>query len=57
MFDDLFRAAKQQLAANFYAMRVIPFESIMMSIAVEQRKLIRRLQDRILRLEEQVARQ
>jgi len=57
LFDDLFRAAKQQLAANFYAMRVIPFESIMMSIAVEQRKLIRRLQDRILRLEEQVARQ
>ena len=51
LFDEVFRAAKIHLAENFYAMRTIPFESIMMSITIEQRKLIRRLQDRIERLE------
>ncbi len=51
LFDEVFRAAKIHLAENFYAMRSIPFESIMMSITLEQRKLIRRLQDRIERLE------
>jgi hypothetical protein len=54
LFDDVFRSAKLHLAENFYAMRTIPFESIAMSIAVEQRKLIKRLHDRILRLEEQL---
>jgi hypothetical protein len=53
VFDDIFRAAKLHLAENFYAMRTVPFESIMMSIAVEQRKLINKLQDRIVRLEGQ----
>ena len=47
LFDELFRAAKQHLAENFYAMRAIPFESIMMSIALEQRKLIRQLEQRL----------
>ena len=51
VFDDIFRSAKLHLAENFYAMRAVPFESIMMSIAVEQRKLINKLQDRIVRLE------
>jgi hypothetical protein len=51
----VFRAAKLHLAENFYAMRTIPFESIVVSIAVEQRKLIKQLQDRIVRLEEQLA--
>lgn len=51
LFDEVFRAAKIHLAENFYAMRTIPFESIMMSIALEQRKLIRKLQDRVERLE------
>ena len=41
VFDDVFRAAKLHLAENFYAMRTIPFESIVVSIAVEQRKLIK----------------
>lgn len=54
LFDDVFRSAKLHLAENFYAMRAIPFESIAMSIAVEQRKMIKRLHDRILRLEEQL---
>ena len=52
VFDDVFRAAKLHLAENFYAMRTVPFESIVMSVMVEQRKLIRRLQDRIVHLEE-----
>jgi hypothetical protein len=50
----VFRAAKLHLAENFYAMRTIPFESIVISIAVEQRKLIRQLQERIIRLEGQL---
>ena len=54
IFDDVFRAAKLHLAENFYAMRTIPFESIVISIAVEQRKLIRQLQERIIRLEERL---
>jgi hypothetical protein len=44
VFDEIFRAAKLHLAENFYAMRAIPFESIMMSIIVEQQKTIRRLE-------------
>ena len=54
LFDEVFRAAKRQLASNFYAMRTIPFESIIMSIVVEQQKLIRQLEDRIVRLEERL---
>ena len=54
LFDDIFRSAKLHLAENFYAMRTIPFESIAMSIAVEQRKLIKRLHERILQLEEKI---
>jgi hypothetical protein len=44
VFDDLFRAARIHLAENFYAMRTIPFESIVISMLIEQRKLIRKLQ-------------
>jgi hypothetical protein len=50
-FDELFRAVRYHLAENFYAMRTVPFESIMMSIAVEQQKRIRMLEERIRRLE------
>ncbi len=45
IFDDIFRAARKHLAENFYAMRTIPFESIIMSIVIEQGKLIRDLQE------------
>lgn len=55
LFDDLFRAAKRHLAENFYAMRAIPFESVMMSIVLEQRKLIRQLEQRLSHLEKQRA--
>ncbi len=54
LFDEIFRAAKLHLAENFYAMRTIPFESIVMSIIVEQGKLIRRLQQRLENLEEKL---
>jgi len=50
LFDELFRAAKLHLAENFYAMRAIPFESMMMSIAVEQQKAIRRLEEEVKKL-------
>ncbi len=46
-FDEIFRAAKLHLAENFYAMRAIPFESIMMSIMVEQQKKIARMEEEI----------
>lgn len=47
IFDDLFRAARIHLAENFYAMRTIPFESIIISMLIEQRKLIKQLQEQI----------
>ena len=50
LFDDLFRAARLHLAENFYAMRTIPFESIAISMLLEQRKLIKRLQDEVAKL-------
>jgi hypothetical protein len=51
IFDVLFRAAKLHLAENFYAMRAVPFESIMMSIAVEQQKAIQRLEEEVRKLQ------
>jgi hypothetical protein len=42
--DDLFRAARLQLAGSAYAARPIPFESIVMSMIVMQHRLIRELQ-------------
>jgi len=56
VFDDIFRAAKKHLAENFYAMRTIPFESIMMSIMVEQGKIIRELQGSVEQLQEKMSR-
>jgi len=51
-FDDLFRAARIHLAENFYAMRTIPFESIIMSMVLEQQKHLRRLEEQLRRIEE-----
>lgn len=50
MFDDLFRAAKIHLAENFYAMRTIPFESIAVSMLLEQHKRIARIEKELERL-------
>jgi hypothetical protein len=52
LFDGVFRAARMHLAENFYAMRTIPFESIMMSIVLEQAKAISALRERIATLEQ-----
>jgi len=49
IFDDVFRAAKRHLATNFYAMRSIPFESIIMSMVIEQGKAIRELRQQLAR--------
>jgi hypothetical protein len=48
----MFRAAKQHLAENFYAMRVIPHESIVMSILIEMGKEIQRLKQALHEREE-----
>jgi hypothetical protein len=50
VFDEIFRAAKLHLAENFYAMRAVPFESMMMSILIEQQKAIKRLEESIQKL-------
>ncbi len=49
-FDNLFRSAKVHLAENFYTMRTIPFESMIMSMLVEQQKELLRLRRDIDRL-------
>ena len=50
-FDELFRAARLQLASSAYAARPIPFESIAMSMLLAQQGMIKELQCRITQLE------
>ncbi len=50
--DDLFRAARLQLAGSAYAARPIPFESIVMSMLVMQHRRIRELQKTVAALAE-----
>jgi hypothetical protein len=45
--DELFRAARMQLAGSAYAARPIPFESIVMSMLMTQQRMIRDLQERL----------
>jgi hypothetical protein len=45
--DDLFRAARLQLAGSAYAARPIPFESIVMSMLIMQQRMIVDLQQRL----------
>lgn len=42
--DELFRAARLQLAGSAYAARPIPFESIVMSMLIMQQRMLRQLQ-------------
>jgi hypothetical protein len=42
--DELFRAARLQLAGSAYATRPIPFESIVMSMLIMQQRMLRQLQ-------------
>lgn len=41
--DELFRAARMQLASSAYAARPIPFESIVMSMLIMQQRMIKEL--------------
>jgi hypothetical protein len=41
--DELFRAARMQLAGSAYAARPIPFESMIMAMLIMQQRMIRRL--------------
>jgi hypothetical protein len=41
--DDLFRAARMQLAGSAYAARPIPFESMIMAMLIMQQRMIRKL--------------
>ena len=45
--DELFRAARMQLASSAYAARPIPFESIVMSMLIMQQRMIKDLQQRL----------
>jgi hypothetical protein len=49
--DDLFRAARLQLAGSAYAARPIPFESIAMCMLLAQHRMILDLQQRLKKLE------
>jgi hypothetical protein len=49
--DDLFRAARLQLAGSAYAARPIPFESIVMAMLVAQQRRIAELQKAVQREE------
>jgi hypothetical protein len=49
--DDLFRAARLQLAGSAYAARPIPFESIAMCMLLAQHRMIADLQQRVKQLE------
>jgi len=51
IFDEVFRAAKRHLATNFYAMRAIPFESIIMSMVIEQGKAIKELRRQLVHVQ------
>ncbi|HXX64380.1 MAG TPA: hypothetical protein VEO56_11355 [Bacteroidota bacterium] len=49
--DELFRAARLQLAGSAYAARPIPFESIAMCMLLAQYRMIVQLQRRVEQLE------
>ncbi|MER3525020.1 MAG: hypothetical protein C4326_13465 [Ignavibacteria bacterium] len=49
--DEMFRAARLQLAGSAYAARPIPFESIVMSMLIAQQRAIHELRERLARLE------
>jgi hypothetical protein len=49
--DELFRAARLQLASSAYAARPIPFESIAMAMMIMQQRMIQELREKVVRLE------
>jgi len=54
IFDELFRLAKMHLAEHFYEMRSVPFESIVISILLEQQKMIKNMKNEIMHLIKQL---
>lgn len=54
VFDDLFRAPKIHLASCAYAVNPIPFENIIMSMLVEERKRSIELQKTVDELAERI---
>ncbi len=49
-FDDLFSVARYQVAAIAYASHLLPFETILLSMLIEEHKRVRRLEFLIERL-------
>ena len=57
LFDALFAAARYHTAACTCAGRVVPFDAILMSILVEERRAARELSHRIGELERRLAKE
>ncbi len=55
LFDELFAAARYHTAACTCSGRAVPFEAILMSILVEERRAVRELLRRVEELERRVA--
>ena len=45
-FDEVFHAARMQLASSAYAARPIPFESVVMAALIAQQRMLRELRHR-----------
>jgi hypothetical protein len=54
LFDELFAAARYHTAACTCAGRAVPFEAILMSVLLEERRAVRELSTRLAALAEQV---
>jgi len=54
LLDELFAAARYHTAACTCSGRAVPFEAILMSILVEERRAVRELSARLAELAEQV---
>ncbi len=55
LFDELFAAARYHTAACTCSGKALPFEAILMSILIEERRAVRELSRRIAELERRLA--
>lgn len=53
--DELFADARLHTAEAAYVSRVVPFETVLMSMLIEQQKRNRELTERLARLEEKIS--
>ncbi len=53
-FDDLFRAARYHVAAAAYASHLLPFETMLLAMLIEEHKRVQHLQTLLERLLEQM---